>query len=179
MPKCPSTKRPFRAGQHGKTGQKKMSIYGELLLEKQKLKSFYGLTEKQLKLTYQDAKRSKGQTDYRFLKNLEFKLASVVYRSGLAPTIFAAKQVVSHRHIKVDGKIIDRASYQVKPGQVISIDVEKNPAIANIAKNTNCEVPPYFEVDKEKCKVTVAREPAQGEIPCAIEVMKVVEFYAR
>lgn len=179
MPKCPSAKRPFPAGPHGKSRQKKLSTYGELLLEKQKLKAFYALTEKQLRLTYQAAKKSKTQTDFKLLHMLEFKLASVIYRGGLVPTIFAAKQCVTHRHIKVDGKIVDRNSYQVKPGQVISIDVEKDPGIANLAKNTNCEVPPYLELDKENCKLTIAREPVPGEIPCNIEVMRVVEFYAR
>jgi small subunit ribosomal protein S4 len=178
-PKCPSVKRPFKAGPHGKTGNKKLSTFGGLLLEKQKLKAFYFMTEKQLKLAYQEAKRSKAQTDFKLLCNLEFRLVSVVYRGGLAPTIFAAKQCVSHRHIKIDGKIVNRPSYIVKPGQVISIDVEKDPAIANLAKAVNCEVPPYLQLDKDNCKLTVLRDPVSGEIPCNFEVMSVVEFYAR
>ncbi|HPN85037.1 MAG TPA: 30S ribosomal protein S4 [Victivallales bacterium] len=178
-PKCPSAKRPFKAGPHGKSGQKKLSTFGELLLEKQKLKAFYAMTETQLKLAYQEAKRSKQQTDFKLLRNLEFRLVSVVYRGGLAPTIFAAKQFVSHRHIKIDGKIVNKPSYIVKPGQVISIDTEKDPAIANLAKSVNCEVPPYLQLDKDNCKLTILREPVAGEIPCNVEVMRVVEFYAR
>ncbi len=178
-PKCPSAKRPYKAGPHGKTGQKELSTFAELLLEKQKLKAFYAMTEAQLRLAYQEAKRSKVQTDFKLLRNLEFRLSSVVYRGGLAPTIFAAKQYVTHRHIRIDGKIVNRPSYVVKPGQVISINVEKDPAIASMAKNVNCEVPAYFQLDKDNCKVTIAREPVPGEIPTNVEVMRVVEFYAR
>lgn len=178
-PKCPSAKRPYKAGPHGKTGQKKLSTFGELLMEKQKLKMFYALTEQQLKLTYLEAKRSKTQTDFKLLSLLEFRLASVVYKGGLAPTIFAAKQYVSHRHILVDGKIVDRPGYIVKPNQVISINTERDPAIASIAKNISSEVPPYLSLDKENCKLTVLREPVIGEIPCNVEVMRVVEFYAK
>jgi small subunit ribosomal protein S4 len=179
MPKCPSAKRPFKAGPKGKGRQKKDSMYKELLMEKQKLKAFYALTEKQLRLAYQHAKKSKTQTDFQFLKNLEFRLASAVYRGGLAPTIFAAKQWVNHRHIKVDGKIVDRASYLLKPGQVISLDPVRNPALADLAKKTNCEIPAYIQADKENCKITIVREPAQGEIPSIVDVMRVIEFYAR
>ncbi|HRR06687.1 MAG TPA: 30S ribosomal protein S4, partial [Victivallales bacterium] len=178
-PKCPSAKRPYKAGPHGKTSQKKLSTYGELLLEKQKLKMFYALTERQLRLAYMDAKRSKIQTDFKFLRNLELKLASVVYRGGLAPTIFAAKQYVSHRHILVDGRIVDRPSYMVKPGQIISINPERDPALASKVKDINCEVPAYLQLDKDNCKLTVVRDPVPGEIPCNIEVMRVVEFYAK
>ncbi len=177
--KCPSAKRPYKAGPHGKSGQKKLSTFAELLLEKQKLKAFYAMTEAQLRLAYQEAKRSKVQTDFKLLRNLEFRLSSVVYRGGLAPTIFAAKQYVTHRHIRIDGKIVNRPSYIVKPGQVISINVEKDPAIASMAKNVNCEVPAYLQLDKDNCKVTIAREPVPGEIPSNVEVMRVVEFYAR
>ncbi len=177
--KCPSAKRPYAAGPHGKTAQKKLSTYGELLLQKQRLKVYYGLTEKQLHLSFVDAKSGKTQTDQKLLRNLEFRLDAAVYRSGLAPTIHAAKQFVVHRHILVDGKIVDRPSYRLRPGQVISINVEKDPAIANIAKNANCEVPPYHEVDREHCKVKVVREPLLEENPTGVEIMRVVEFYAR
>lgn len=178
-PKCPSVKRPFAAGANAKGRFKKLSTYGELLLEKQKLKAFYGVSERQLHITYQRAKQGEGMTNEKLLRALESRLDSVVYRSGLAPTVFAAKQFVSHRHIKVNGKTVDRASCLVKPGQVVSINIEKSPAVANIAKNTNCEVPTYLEVDREACKVTFLREPLVEEIPCSCEIMRVIEFYAR
>lgn len=178
-PKCPSVKRPFAAGANGKGRQRKLSTYGELLIEKQKLKAFYAVSEKQLRLAYQNAKKGEGMTNEKLLKALESRLDAVCYRSGLAPTIFAAKQFVNHRHVKVDGKTVDRSSYRVKPGQVISINADKSPSIVNIAKNSNCEVPAYLEVDKENCKVTLAREPLAEEIRCNCEVMRVIEYYAR
>ncbi len=178
-PKCPSVKRPYAAGSSAKGRFRKLSTFGELQLEKQKLKAFYGVSEKQLHITYQRAKQGEGMTNEKLLNALESRLDSVVYRSGLAPTVFSAKQFVSHRHVKVDGKIVDRASFAVKPGQTVSINIEKSPAVANIAKNTNCEVPPYLEVDRENCKVVFAREPLSEEIPCSCEIMRVIEFYAR
>ena len=177
--KCPSVKRPYPAGSTAKGRRKKLSTYGELLIEKQKLKAFYAVSEKQLRLAYQKAKKGEGLTNEKLLKGLESRLDAVVYRSGLAPTIFAAKQFVNHRHIKVDGKIVDRSSYRIKPEQVITISADKSPSIANVAKNTNCEIPAYLEVEKDNCKVTFAREPLAEEIPCNCEVMRVIEYYAR
>ncbi|HBC88748.1 MAG TPA: 30S ribosomal protein S4 [Lentisphaeria bacterium] len=177
--KCPSVRRPYPAGPHGKNAQKKLSTYGELLLQKQRLKVYYALTEKQLHLAFVDAKKGKTQTDEKLLRNLELRLDAATYRSGLAPTIHAARQFVVHRHIIVDGKIVDRPSYKLRPGQGFSINVEKDAALANVAKNANCEVPPYLEVDREHCKVKVVREPLIEENPTGVEIMKVVEFYAR
>jgi small subunit ribosomal protein S4 len=177
--KCPSNKRPYPAGQHGKTSKNKLSTFGGLLLQKQRLKVYYGLSEKQLHLSFVDAKKGRTQTDQKLLRNLEFRLDATVYRSGLAPTIHAARQCVVHRHILVDGKIVDRPSYRLHPGQVISINVEKDPSLANVAKTTNSEIPPYLEVDKENCKVKVVREPMVEENPSGVELMRVIEFYAR
>ena len=178
-PKCPSVKRPYPAGASAKSRRGKLSTYGELLIEKQKLKAFYAVSEKQLRLAYQKAKRGEGMAHEKLLKNLEQRLDALVYRSGLAPTIFAAKQFVNHRHVKVDGKIVDRSSYKVKPGQVITIDPSKSPSIANIAKNTNCVVPAYLEVEIDNCKATLVREPLAEEIPCNVAIMHVIEYYAR
>jgi small subunit ribosomal protein S4 len=158
---------------------RKLSTYGTLLIEKQKLKAFYGVSEKQLYLAYQKAKKGEGMANEKLLKALECRLDAVVYRSGLAPTVFAAKQFVNHRHILVDGKIVDRSSYRVVPGQVVSVNVEKSPSIADVAKNTNCEIPAYLEVDKDNCKATLMRPPLAEEIPCNCEVMRVIEYYAR
>lgn len=178
-PKCPSVKRPYPAGSHGKGRQKKLSTYGELLIEKQKLKAHYGISEKQLHLAYLNAKKGRSLTNEKLMNNLELRLDAVIYRSGFAPTIFAAKQFVSHRHVMVDNKIVDRSSYRLRPGQIVSINAEKSPSIVNIAKHVNCNVPSYLEADKEQCKIVVAREPSIEEIPCNVEVMRVIEYYAR
>lgn len=178
-PKCPSVKRPYAAGPHGGKRRSKVSIYGELLMEKQKLKAHYDLTERSLRFLYLKAKKSIGATGDKLVTDIEMRLASVVWRSGLTPTIFAAKQAVVHRHVLVDGKIVDRPSYRVKAGQVISINSQKSPAIASIAKTTDIVAPPYLELDRENCRVTVSREPLVAEIPCNVAIMRVVEYYAR
>ena len=178
-PKCPSAKRPYPAGGSPRGRQRKLSTYGELLQAKQKLKTFYAVSEKQLRLAYQKAKKGEGQANEKLFKNLEQRLDAFVYRAGLAPTIFAAKQFVNHRHVRVDGKIVDRSSYKLKPGQTVSISAEKSPAIAEAAKNVNCEVPSYIEADRDNCKATLTREPMLEEMPCDVEIMRVIEYYAR
>jgi len=179
-PKCPSARRPYSAGQHGNTRRRtKLSTFGELLLEKQKLRAHYALTEKQLRFAYKKAKAGTGATGEKLLRNLEMRLATVVFRSGLTPSIFAAKQAVVHRHVLVDGKIVDRGSYRLKPGQVVTLSAQRSPSLATIAKSTDIVPPPYLEIDKENCRVTVAREPLHEEIPANVEIMRVVEYYAR
>ncbi|NLF92249.1 MAG: 30S ribosomal protein S4 [Oligosphaeraceae bacterium] len=195
MPNCPTNSRTIKkrdggeataearaypAGQHGPTKRRnKLSTYGELLLEKQKLRTFYDLTEHQLRFIYRQSKGGEGTTADKLLRNLEMRLVSVVYRSGLAKTIWAAKQIVSHRHVLVDGRIVDRASYRLKPGQVISINAQRSPVICEISKGLDTLVPDYLQKEAEECKVTVAREPLAEEIQTGVEVMKVIEYYAR
>ena len=180
MPKCPSVKRPYAAGLQGKNRKKsKLSTYGVMMQEKQKLKAHYALTESQLRNLFLVAKRKEGRTNETLMQHIEMRLDATVYHSGMAPTIFAAKQFVSHRHILVDGKIVDRPSFQLKPGQVVSINAEKSPKVAEIAREVNSTVPPYYETNKEELKVTVLREPMVEEIPVQVEAMRVVEYYAR
>ena len=178
-PKCPSVKRPYAAGPHGKGRRVKLSTYGELLLEKQKLRNHYAISEKQLRIAYAKAKAGLGQTHERLFRSLEQRLDAMVYRAGFAPTIFAAKQIVNHGHILVDGKRLDRASAIVKPGSVITINAEKSPAIAEMAKKSNSTVPAYMEVDLEALKATLVREPNLDEIPVNVQIMSVIEYYAR
>ena len=180
MPKCPSVKRPYAAGLQGKNRKKsKLSTYGVMMQEKQKLKAHYALTESQLRNLFLVAKRKEGRTNETLMQHIEMRLDATVYHSGMAPTIFAAKQFVSHRHILVDGKIVDRPSFQLKPGQVVSINAEKSPKVAEIAREVNSTVPPYYETNKEELKVTVLREPMIEEIPVQVEALRVVEYYAR
>ena len=178
-PKCPSVKRPFPAGPHGKGRRAKLSTYGELLMEKQKLRNYYAISEKQLQIAYAKAKAGTGQTHEKLFRSLEQRLDAMVFRAGFAPTIFAAKQYVNHGHIYVDGKRVDRASALVKPGSVITINAEKSPNIAEMAKKGNATVPAYMEVDLENLKATLVREPAIEEIPVSVQIMSVIEYYAR
>ena len=180
MPKCPSVKRPYAAGLQGKNRKKsKLSTYGVMMQEKQKLKAHYALTESQLRNLFIVAKRKEGRTNEILMQHIEMRLDATVYHSGIAPTIFAAKQFVAHRHILVDGKIVDRPSFRLKPGQVVSINAEKSPKVAEIARDVNSTIPPYYETNKEELKVTVLREPMIEEIPVQVEAMRVVEYYAR
>ncbi|MFA7231114.1 MAG: 30S ribosomal protein S4 [Victivallaceae bacterium] len=179
-PKCPSVKRPYPAGQHGKTGRKgKLSNYGELLQEKQKLRGHYGVSEKQLQIAYRNAKMGLGQAHEKLFRALEQRLDALLFRSGFAPSIFAAKQFVNHGHILVDGKKVDRSSFKVKESQVISINAEKSPSVAEIAKKGNATIPGYLEVDREALKITLARVPEITEIPVNVQIMSVIEYYAR
>ena len=180
MPKCPSVKRPYAAGLQGKNRKKyKLSTYGVMMQEKQKLKAHYALTESQLRNLFIVAKRKEGRTNEILMQHIEMSLDATVYHSGIAPTIFAAKQFVAHRHILVDGKIVDRPTFRLKPGQVVSINAEKSPKVAEIARDVNSTIPPYYETNKEELKVTVLREPMIEEIPVQVEAMRVVEYYAR
>ncbi len=178
-PKCPSVKRPYPAGQHGKNRRQKLSTFGTLLLEKQKLKGHYAVSEKQLRLALQRAKKMTGLTNECLVQILETRLDAVVYRSGLASSIFSAKQIVNHRHILINGKIVDRSSYSVKEGDEISINIEKSPIVSENAKKSNTTVPAYLEVELEKCKVVLLRTPLLEEVPVNVESMRVIEYYAR
>ncbi len=172
--------RSYPAGQHGPTKRRgKLSTYGTLLIEKQKLRTYYDLGERQLHFIYEKSRKGAGITGDKLLANLEMRLTTAVYKSGLAPTIFAARQIISHRHVLVDGKIVDRGSYRLKAGQVISINPEKSPVIADIAKNNTSETPAYFEHLQGECKATVLHEPLPEEIQNNVEITKVIEFYAR
>lgn len=182
MKNCPTVKheRNYPAGPQGKNARrKKLTTYGEMMLEKQKLRAHYALTEKQLRSAFLAAKKIEGKTNEILMARIELRLVSAVYHAGFAPTIFAAKQFVNHRHILVDGKIVDRGSYQLRPGQVVSINAEKSPTIAGIAKSVEIDAPAYYEVDKEALTFKIARMPMLEEIPFQVESMRVVEYYAR
>lgn len=182
MPNCPTVKgkaRTYAAGLQGKAAKrKKLSTYGEMMQEKQKLKAHYALTENQLRNTFLAAKRIEGKTNEILMQRLEFRLDAAVYHAGFAPTVFAAKQFVNHRHILVNGKIVDRGSYVLRIGDVITVK-EKSAKVAEIAKAVTTTAPAYFEVDKEALKIIVARQPMIEEIPVNVESLRVVEYYAR
>lgn len=177
--KCPSAKRPYPSGSSKSTRRSKLSTYGELLREKQKLRSHYDVNERQLRIVFQKAKAGTGSSPEQLLQLLETRLASVVYRAGFAPTIHAAKQFVSHRHILVDGHTVDRAGFVVQPGQTVAVNAEKSAAIVGIAQNTDAHPPEYLEVDKTNCRVKLARVPMLEEIPTSGDPQRVIEYYAR
>jgi small subunit ribosomal protein S4 len=130
-------------------------------------------------IAFHKAKQGEGKTNEKLIRSIEQRLDAFLYRSGFAPTIFAAKQFITHGHIMVDGGKVNRPSYQMKEGQSVTINAEKSPAIAEIAKKTNSTVPGYIMVETEALKATLVRIPEISEIPVNANIMSVVEFYAR
>ncbi|MGQ9819510.1 MAG: 30S ribosomal protein S4 [Candidatus Kapaibacteriales bacterium] len=174
-------KKPYPPGQHGKMKRRaKLSDYARQLLEKQKIRSQYNLSEKQLRNYFIKASKMVGNTGDLLLQLLETRLDALVYRSGLAPTIYAARQIVSHGHILVDGKKVDISSYQVKPNQVVSLgeQLRKNSVFQDSIRNASA-VPPYIELTKAEFSFKLLYVPPKEEIPVVGELPQVVEYYSR
>ncbi len=178
----PLLHKPNPPGVHG-AKRKKKSDYGLQLDEQQKLKAIYGmLTQKQLLRAYAKAGRSKGNTTQIFIQRLECRLDNIVYRLKLAPTIFAAQQLVAHGHVLVDGKKVDRRSFLVKPEMTISLKAkaQKIEGVKNASANTAREVPDYLLVEEGKFsgKLLINPELDQIPIPLPINVPLVCDFLA-
>lgn len=180
-PKCPSVKRPYTPGQHGQSARRKLSVYAQQLLEKQRLQTHYGLLERQMRRTFQKAQRMGGVTGTNLLMLLESRLDSVVYRLGFAPTMSSARQLVVHGHILVNGKKTDKPSYQVKPGMVISIreHSRKVPMIAEGAQNPPVAFPEYLERAAGSFEGRMTASPNLETIPFKAETAGVIGFYSR
>ncbi|EDA0731874.1 30S ribosomal protein S4 [Listeria monocytogenes] len=173
-------RRPYAPGQHGPTQRKKISGYGLQQAEKQKLRHMYGLTERQFKNTFNKAGKLQGKHGENFMILLEQRLDNIVYRLGLARTRRAARQLVNHGHITVDGKRVDIPSYQVSVGQVISVREKsaKNSAIAE-SLEVSSFVPEYVTFDAEKLTGSLNRLPERSELAAEINEAFIVEFYSR
>jgi small subunit ribosomal protein S4 len=182
-PNSPVNKRSYGPGQHGQRRKGKMSDFGLQLRAKQKLKGYYGdVTEKQFRKTYDEAARLKGDTSQNLIGLLEQRLDMIVYRAKFAPTIFAARQIVSHGHIRVNGVKCNIASRRVKVGDVISLGTKaKEMALVAEAQSLpERDVPDYVAQDGTD-KVTFVRVPKLDEVPYPVtmEPNLVVEFYSR
>ncbi len=178
----PLLHKPNPPGMHG-AAKKKKSDYGYQLSEQQKLKAIYGmLTHKQLVRTYQWAAKKRGNTGHLFMARLECRLDNVVYRLKLAPTIFAAQQLVAHGHILVNGKRVDRRSFEVKPGMKISLaEKSRNMPIVKLAlENSSRSVPEYFAFDEGKAEGELLITPHLDQIslPLPLNIPLVCEFLA-
>ena len=172
-------KRPYGPGQHGNDRRRgKASEYKIQLMEKQKIRLMYGVNEKQFKLTFNKAAKMKGIHGENFLKLLESRLDNVVYRMGIATTRKAARQVVNHGHITVNGKKVDIPSYQVKPGDVIAVkEASKDHKAILEYLEKNAKTVEFVEFDKKKLSGTYVRMPERSELPADIKESLVVEFY--
>ncbi len=182
-PKSPVNKREYGPGQHGQRRKSKISDFGIQLRAKQKLKGYYGdVTEKQFKRTYAEASRMKGDTGQNLIGLLEQRLDMVVYRAKFAPTIFAARQIVSHGHIRVNGVKCNIASRRVKVGDVVGLGSKAKEMALVIEAQTlpEREIPDYVSPDGND-KITFTRVPTLDEVPYPVKMEPnlVVEFYSR
>jgi small subunit ribosomal protein S4 len=175
------SKKNYPPGQHGNGRHKKTSEYGIQLREKQKAKYTYGVLERQFRLLFEKAQRAKGITGEILLQLLESRLDNVVYRLGLAPTRSAARQLVSHRHIVVDGAVVNIASYQVKSGQIIAVrEKDKSMLVINDALNGfNHSKYPWMEWDKNSMSGKFLHQPERTDIPENIKEQLIVELYSK
>lgn len=175
------SKKNYPPGQHGNSRRKKTSEYGIQLREKQKAKYTYGVLEKQFRIIFEKASRSKGITGEVLLKLLEVRLDNLVFRLGLAPTRDAARQLVSHRHIVVDGKVVNIPSYSVKPGQVIGVreKAKSLEVITDALAGFNHSKYPWIEWDQTTLSGKLLHTPERADIPENITEQLIVELYSK
>lgn len=173
-------KRTYAPGQHGPTKRIKLSGYGTQLREKQRIRIMYGLNERQFANLFAKASKMDGMAGVNFLVLLESRLDNLVYRMGFAKTRKAARQLVNHGHIEVDGKKVDIPSAEIKPGQVIAVrENARNFAVINESLEGCISTPAFVEVDKENKKGTYLRTPERNELNQEINESLVVEYYNR
>ena len=173
-------KRTYAPGQHGPTKRIKLSGYGTQLREKQRVRNMYGLNEKQFANLFQKASKMDGMAGVNFLVLLESRLDNLVYRMGFARTRKAARQLVNHGHIEVDGKKLDIPSAEIKPGQVISVrENARNFAVINEALESSIATPAFVDVDKDNKKGTFVRLPERNKLNQELNESLIVEYYNR
>ncbi len=175
------SKKNYPPGQHGNSRRRKTSEYGIQLREKQRAKYTYGVLEKQFRLTFDRAARSRGITGEVLLQLLESRLDNVVFRLGIAPTRAAARQMVTHRHIVVNGKVLNIPSYTVKPGEVVGVR-EKSKSmlvVTNALAGFNHSKYPWMEWDKATMSGKMLHVPERSDIPESIKEQLIVELYSK
>lgn len=183
-PRSPVNRREYGPGQHGQRRRTKLSDFGIQLRAKQKLKGYYGnITEKQFKGIYKEADRLRGDTSENLIGLLERRLDALVYRAKFVPTVFAARQFVSHGHIKVNGRRVNIPSYRLREGDLVEVK-EKSRDMALVIEAVHSaerEIPDYIEVDAKKLTARLTRTPLLGDVPYPVQMEPnlVVEFYSR
>ena len=181
--KSPVNKRKYKPGQHGPVAHSKRTDYGTQLSAKQLLKGYYGnISEKKFRSYYDEAMRRTGDTASEIIAQLESRLDAIVYRANFVPTVFAARQVLSHGQILVNGKRVNIPSYQVKVGDVVTLkeSARNIPMVVQAKNNKEREVPDYVSVN-DKYEATFVRIPTLEEVPYPVKMEPnlVVEFYSR
>ena len=173
-------KRSTPPGQHGAKRKRKVSEYGQQLLEKQKAKYIYGMREGQFRIFFERAKAKQGKTGDLLLQMCESRLDNVVYRLGIAPTRAAARQLVTHRHIVVDGKLLNIPSYIVKPGQTVGVREKDRNMVAITSSLEHRPVSgQWLTWDPQTMTGTFVQVPERAEIPENINEQAIVELYSR
>lgn len=182
--KSPINRRNSRPGQHGERRAGKLSDYGQQLRAKQKLKGYYAsMTERQFNRIYKEAVRLKGSTSEHLVGLLERRLDAVVYRAKFVPTVFAARQFVSHGHVSVNGRKVTIPSFRCRVGDLVEVK-ETSKQLALVLegiKSPERDVPDYIEADHNRMSAKLARIPALADVPYQVkmEPQLVVEFYSR
>lgn len=183
-PKSPVNRREYGPGQHGQRRRGKMSDFGLQLRAKQKLKGYYGdVTERQFKRIFQEAARMRGDTGESLIGLLERRLDAVVYRAKFVPTPFAARQLINHGHVEVNGRRVNIPSYRVSEGDVISLRSKARDMalVLEAVQSAERDTPDYIDVDHSKMTATYIRVPALQDVPYAVQMEPhlVVEYYAK
>ena len=183
-PKSPLNRRESRPGQHGDRRVGKTSDFGQQLKAKQKLKGYYAnISERQFVRVYKEAARLKGSTSEHLIGLLERRLDAVVYRAKFVPTPFAARQVVSHGHVTVNGRRVTIPSYRVRVGDIVELreKAKQLPLVLEAIKSAERDVPDYIEADHNRMSAKMARVPGLSDVPYPVQMEPnlVVEFYSR
>jgi small subunit ribosomal protein S4 len=183
-PKSPVNRREYGPGQHGQRRKGKPSDFGVQLRAKQKLKGYYAnISERQFRGIYAEAVRQRGDTGALLIGLLERRLDAIVYRAKFVPTVFAARQFVSHGHVSVNGQRVTVPSMRLKVGDVITVRERSRelPLVLEAKQSTERDLPDYIEVDHNKMTAKLARVPGLGEVPYPVQMEPhlVVEFYSR
>lgn len=178
-PKCPVVKRSYGPGQHGPKGRGRLSEYGRQLLEKQKAKAIYGILEKQFYGYYKKAIQSTGNTAEHLMKLLEMRLDNTVYRLNFAPSRRLARQLVSHRHVLVNGRVVNIPSYQVKPDDTISVKEKSKKFVQDYKTAISRPVPTWLTYNEKTSEGRIVSQPALEEQAVPLDAQRIIEFYSR
>jgi small subunit ribosomal protein S4 len=182
--KSPVNRRSYGPGQHGQRRSRKLSDYGTQLAEKQKLKGYYAnITERQFRGYFHEASRKPGDTGEHMIGLLERRLDAVIFRAKFVPTPYAARQLVSHGHVAVNGKRVTIASYLVKAGDEIELrgKAKDLALVLDAVKSNERDVPEYIDANHSKMSAKYLRVPQLSDVPYAVQMQPslVVEFYSR
>ena len=179
--KCAMVKRNTTPGFHGSKPRRRLSDYGQQLAEKQKVKKYYNLREKQFRLTFERAKKKSGDAGKNFLKMLEMRLDNTAYRMGLAISRAEARQVVGHGHLLVNGQKVDIPSYQVKAGDIVAISPrsQANSFFKKVFTREEVERPSWLNWNAAEKSAKVLHEPSDTDVPANFNVQVIIEYYSK